>query len=374
MKHYSLVIILTIISIFCSAQQENLQLIVPQSKSKAQLKSSNKMDKNSEFNNQYKLETFVLDNGLTVYLNEDKNVPNIIGAVVIKTGGKYDPANATGTSHYLEHMMFKGNEIIGTTNYNEEKLILDEISKKYDELGKITDNEERKKIQKEINELSIKAGEFAIPNDLDKILDEIGSTFVNAFTSDEIVAYFNIFPSSQINKWLNVYSTRFQKPVFRLFQSELETVFEEKNMYADNMQTAIIENFYKNFYKNHPYGTQTVIGKPEHIKNPSQSTMQKMYDTYYVANNMALVLCGNFNSEEIKPLINKYFNDWRKGEIPKYPVYEEKPFNGEEIVKTRLAPIKLGIMGFRTVPNNSKDEIGLEICSALLNNSSETGL
>jgi predicted Zn-dependent peptidase len=328
---------------------------------------SQEKDKNPE------LRTFVLENGLTVYLNEDHSTPSVFGAVIIKTGGKYDLPHATGTSHYLEHMLFKGTDVIGTINYEEEKKYLDSIAVKYDELAGIEDEDQRKEIQKQINELSLKAGEYAIPNELDKILDMIGSTRVNAFTSNEIVAYFNVFPKSQMDNWLYIYSQRFINPVFRLFQSELETVFEEKNMYADNMMSTFIEKFYAKFYKNHPYGTQTILGSIDHIKNPSLTAMQKMYDTYYVANNMALILTGNFNTGEAEPMIKKYFGKWKNGEVPEFPEYSEKPFNGVEVVKDRITPIKVGVMGFRTIPVNHEDEIIFEVCQSLLNNSASTG-
>lgn len=320
-----------------------------------------------------KLKTLHLDNGLTVYINEDRSVPNVLGAVIIKTGGKYDPADHTGTSHYLEHMMFKGTDELGTIDYANEKLILDKIAVKYEELALVKEAEGRKEIQSEINKLSLEAGKYAIPNELDRVLDQMGSSMVNAFTSDEIVAYFNVFPKNQMEKWLFLYSHRFKNPVFRLFQSELETVFEEKNMYMDDFSTALIETYYKNLYKNHPYGTQTVIGTAEHIKNPSLNNMRKMYETYYVANNMALVLTGNFSTEEVVPMIEKYFGQWKKGEIPKYPEYNEEPFKGVVRVEERMTPIKVGLLGFRTVKASHDDEVALDVCSAILSNSSSTG-
>ena len=225
----------------------------------------------SQKNKSLEVVHYELPNGLSVYLNEDTNASVVLGAIAIKTGGKYDPADHTGTSHYLEHMMFKGTDEIGTIDYKAEKVYLDSIVMKYDELAATTDDVRRKEIQKEINALSLKAGKYAIPNELDKLLDGMGATMVNAFTSDEVVAYFNAFPVGQMEKWMELYSHRFKHPVFRLFQSELETVFEEKNMYADEFTSNLMESFLANFYRNHPYGTQTVIGKADHIKNLSQT-------------------------------------------------------------------------------------------------------
>lgn len=317
--------------------------------------------------------SYELPNGLTVILNEDPQASIVLGAIAIKTGGKYDPADHTGTSHYLEHMMFKGTDEIGTVDYKAEKIYLDSIVMKYDELGATTDETRRKEIQKEINSLSLKAGKYAIPNELDKMLDGMGATMVNAFTSEEVVAYFNEFPANQMEKWMELYSHRFKHPVFRLFQSELETVFEEKNMYADEFTSNLIESFFSHFYKNHPYGTQTVIGTADHIKNPSLTTMQQMYDTYYVPNNMALVMTGNFKISEVKQMIENYFGVWERRDVPVYPEYKEEPFNGVEYVEEAISPVRIGALGYRTVKIGDEDSYALEVCQALLNNSSSTG-
>ena len=327
----------------------------------------------SQGNKSLDVVSYELPNGLSVYLNEDPNASVVLGAIAIKTGGKYDPADHTGTSHYLEHMMFKGTDEIGTIDYKAEKVYLDSIVMKYDELAATIDDARRKEIQKEINALSLKAGKYAIPNELDKLLDGMGATMVNAFTSDEVVAYFNAFPVGQMEKWMELYSHRFKHPVFRLFQSELETVFEEKNMYADEFTSNLMESFMSHFYKKHPYGTQTVIGKADHIKNPSLTTMQKMYDTYYVANNMALIMTGNFKVSDVKPMIDKYFGEWKRGDVPEYPQYEEKPFNGVESVEVALSPVKMGVLGYRTVPMGDKISYVISVIEKLMNNSSSTG-
>ncbi len=316
---------------------------------------------------------YTLDNGLTVYLNEDHSKPEIFGAVVVNAGGKNDPKDATGIAHYFEHMMFKGTDKIGTLNWTSEKIYLDSISMLYDNLAKTTIDVDRKAIQLHINQLSLKAAEFAIPNEVDFILQNIGGTGLNAYTAEEQTVFFNSFPANQIEKWLDIYAERFRNPVFRLFQSELETVYEEKNMYADNPFSVLYEAFLKQLYKNHPYGQQPIIGFTEHLKNPRLSKMMEFFKTYYVANNMALILTGNFDSEKIKPMINAKFGSWPNREVPKFPVYDENPFVGREEVNVKLTPIAIGIMAFRAVPNNNPDELILDLCSELLSNQGETG-
>ena len=281
-----------------------------------------------------KIEVYELNNGLTVMLNEDKNASSIFGAVVVKGGGKQDPADATGIAHYLEHMLFKGTDQLGTVDYQSEKILLDSIEVFYDRLGSTIDEEDRTKIQKKINDLNVKASEYAIPNEFNKLMEGFGSTGVNAFTSNDVIAYVSQFPSHQTSKWLDINSHRFENPVYRLFQSELETVYEEKNRAMDNAFRVLFDKFFENFFKKHPYGQQNIIGTKEHLKNPSIRKMKEYYDEYYVANNMYLLLAGDFDAKSIKSKIEKSFGKLNSGPEPSFVSIDEDPFNQETYANT----------------------------------------
>ena len=259
---------------------------------------------------------FSLDNGLTVILSEDHSLPKVFGLVAVKAGGKNDPPDATGLAHYMEHMLFKGTTKLGTIDWEKEKVYMDSIILMYEQLAKEKNEKKRKQIQKVINELSIKANKYIIPNEFDKILKKIGADDVNAFTSYDMTVFYNSFPPSEIDKWLEIYSHRFINPVFRNFQAELETVYEEKNLYSDNFAFKLLEEFNKSFFKKHPYGQQPLIGTIEHLKNPSLHKMYEFYNTFYVPRNMALILVGDFNSEEIIPKIKEKFGVWKDKNLP----------------------------------------------------------
>ncbi|MBX3164226.1 MAG: insulinase family protein [Bacteroidetes bacterium] len=317
---------------------------------------------------------YKLENGFTVILNEDKTQSKVFGGVSVRAGSKNDPADATGMAHYMEHMLFKGTETLGTKNYEKEKPFLDSIYYYYDKMASVKNEKQRAAIRERINANSVEAGKYGMPNDFDKLLKSIGSTGVNAFTSDEITFYHNTFPPAQVERWLDIYAHRFQKPVFRSFQSELEVVYEEKNMGMDDFFTPLFEKCLSLIYKKHPYGTQTTIGTVEHLKNPSLTKMYQFFNTYYVANNMALVLSGNFDTEEVMPIIKEKFGKLRTGTVPEFPNYKEDDFKGREFYRVRMSPVKLGVMAYRSVPVGHADEITLEVLSAMLNNSSQTGL
>ena len=319
-----------------------------------------------------KTKTYHLDNGLKVVLCEKHDTPEIYGAVYVHAGSKNDPTDATGMAHYFEHIMFKGTDRIGTINWEKEKVYLDSISMMYDRLHETSDPAARQAIQMKINALSLASTDYAIPNEVDVILTQMGGKSLNAGTSYDQTMYYNIFPSNQLSKWMDVYVERFRNPVFRLFQSELEAVYEEKNMYGDGPINAFQEYMFKETFGEHPYG-RPVIGYTEHLKNPQPSKMREFYNTYYVANNMTLILVGDFNLEAVQPMIAEKFGTWRSGELPKEPTYTLPKFNGPTVKEVRLTPMKISALIFPGIKNSDPDMIPLSMtCSIFFNG--ETGL
>ena len=317
----------------------------------------------------------ILGNGLTVFIKEDHTQKDILGAVVVRGGAKLDPVDATGTAHYFEHMMFKGSTTLGTKDYISEKVYLDSIRDQYELLRLDKDNQEfRAAILKKIDRLSVKAAQYAIPNEFSKVMSSIGATGVNAYTTYENIVYHNSFPKQSIEQWVKLYVDRFQNPVFRLFQSELETVYEEKNRSMDNVFRVVMEEVYKGFYPKSIYGQKTVLGTVEDLKNPSIVSMETYFKDNYNANNMALVLIGDFETDEIIELLNSKFGRIRDGRKAVIPSMQEDAFDGRLVIKKRLSPIAFGVLGFRTVKISHDDEIILDVIAKLLTNNENTGL
>ncbi|MDR1406392.1 MAG: insulinase family protein [Prevotellaceae bacterium] len=316
---------------------------------------------------QLPLEVYQLPNGLTVILQEDHRRPEVQGYVSTRAGSVNEPVDATGLAHYLEHVLFKGTTQLGTVNWEQEKPHYDKIIELYDQLGKTKDKKQRDAIQLQINEASLKAAEYSVPNEFSRLIAQIGGTNLNAFTSYDNTAYHSTFPSSQLERWLTVYSHIFEQPVFRAFQSELETVYEEFNMYADRASDRIREELFKNIFKKTPYG-RDVIGLPEHLKNPSLTKLQQFFETFYVPNNMGLVLVGDFDSATARQYIEQTFGKWQSKPLPAAATEQEEPFKGREFLELKIGPIEEIILGFRTVSVRHEDDVALEICSALLSN------
>ena len=322
--------------------------------------------------NALKVKEYRLENGLTVWLNEDHSQPKVFGAVVVKAGAKDCPD--TGIAHYFEHMMFKGTDRIGTLDYEAEKVLLDSIAMKYDELAMTEDTAARARLQKEINELSIRSSEYVIPNEFNRLINRFGGSGLNAATSYDATIYFNTFSPQYMVQWAEINSERLINPVFRLFQSELETVYEEKNMYGDFIGGQVMDTLMARYFGPHPYA-YPIIGSTKNLKNPRLTEMHKFFEDYYVASNMALILSGDFDAQQVMPILEKAFSRIRSGNAPKQEKVMLPPFNGRETMKVKfpIPFIKAMGLGFRGVSANHEDQVALNIAVNLLNNSNGTG-
>src|ERR1051325_6605291 len=253
------------------------------------------------------VQIYELDNGLTVYLTENHQTPRFEAQIAVRAGSKNDPPESTGLAHYLEHMLFKGTTRMGTLDYQKENPHLDRILELYERHFHETDPDKRKAIYAEINQESQAAAPYEIPNEMDKLYKAMGEEGLNAHTSDEETVYQVNLPANRLESWAIIESERFQHPVFRLYQPELEIVYEEKNRTLDNKEAIIEFAVNKLLFKKHPYGQQTTIGEVEHLKNPSLKNMYEYYRKHYVPGNMAIVISGDIEPRKTIKLIEKFF-------------------------------------------------------------------
>lgn len=259
---------------------------------------------------------YTLDNGLTVILSPNPTEPRVQTLIAVRAGSKHDPAHATGLAHYLEHMLFKGTDRYGTKDWASEKREIAVIEDLYNQYNTTSDEDARRQIYRAIDSVSGVAARFAIPNEYDRMVAMIGATGTNAFTSTEQTVYVNEIPSNQIDRWLAIEAERFRAPVFRLFHTELEAVYEEKNLSIDRDGSRMWETLGAALFENHPYGTQTTIGTIEHLKNPSLSEIRKYYDAYYVPNNMAVIMAGDLDPEETIVAVRDAFSYMKPKPVP----------------------------------------------------------
>lgn len=317
------------------------------------------------------LTQYKLDNGLTVYLWEDHDKPDVTGYVAVRAGSIDEPAEYTGLAHYLEHMLFKGTQKIGALDWEKEKPHYEEIIRLYDQLALETDEKVRAELITKINEESMESAKYSTCEDFFILMDGIGATGVNAFTSYDMTCYHNSFPASNMYKWLTIFSDRLINPVFRTFQAELENVFEEYNMYQDNVSSHIRQELFGKVYAGSPYD-RDIIGLPEHLKNPRLSRLIEFYNTWYVPNNMALVIVGDFDTESTKPMIAETFGRLQPKELPARKTYEKTAMKGNYKYKIGYYPQIFWV--YDGVKMTDDDATALQFVISLLNNGTNTGL
>lgn len=254
---------------------------------------------------------YTLDNGMKVYLSVNKEKPRIQTFIAVRTGSRNDPAETTGLAHYFEHLMFKGTTHFGTSDYEKEKPLLDDIRARFEVYRKEKDPATRKQLYHEIDSVSQLAAQYNIPNEYDKLMASIGAQGSNAYTSNDVTCYTEDIPSNEVENWLKIQSDRFKNAVIRGFHTELETVYEEYNMSLARDMEKSFTALCKLLCPTHPYGTQTVIGTQDHLKNPSIVNIENYYKRYYVPNNIAVCMSGDFNPEKVIAQIDRYFGDWQ---------------------------------------------------------------
>lgn len=311
---------------------------------------------------------YTLNNGLKIYLSVYKNTPRIQTYIAVKAGSKNDPSDATGLAHYLEHMVFKGTSKLGSANWAQEKPILDAIEQQFEIYRKQKDSTIRAKIYAKIDSLSGIAAKFAIANEYDKATSVIGAKGTNAYTWVEQTVYVNDIPSNEIERWLKLESERFGELSPRLFHTELEAVYEEKNRGLDNDFNKVLEKSFASMFPNHQYGLQSTIGTIEHLKNPSITAIKNYFNTYYVPNNMAICMSGDLDPTATIRLIDQYWGTKQSKPVPVFSSYQEEEITSP-IEKTVLGPSQeMLFMSYRFPGANSKDAMVMEMFSRILSN------
>ena len=312
---------------------------------------------------------YTLDNGLTVYLSVNNEEPRIQTFIAVRTGSKNDPAETTGLAHYLEHLMFKGTDKFGTTDYEAEKPFLDEIEKRYEVYRTLTDPEERRQAYHEIDSISQLAAQYFIPNEYDKLMSTIGAEGTNAYTSNDVTCYTEDIPSNEVENWAKIQADRFQNMVIRGFHTELEAVYEEYNIGIAQDNEKVWEALSALLFPTHPYGTQTTIGTQEHLKNPSIVNIKNYFNKWYRPNNVAICMAGDFNPDDVIAIIDKYFGEWQPGDDVKQPEFAAlKPITTPHDTTVYGLEAENLMIGWRFDRGNSLQCDTLDIIGEMLSN------
>ena len=292
-----------------------------------------------------------LSNGMKVLLLERNDAPSISGGWVARVGSVDERPGITGMAHLFEHMMFKGTPTIGTQDYEKDLEIIAAQEKVRDAMraeerrmramwrrGEITDLQdpdqktaERKRLNEEFKKLGEDHRKVIVKNEFDRIYTANGGSRMNAYTSYDHTAYFISVPANKLELFMWMESERLLRPVFREFYAERDVVFEERRMRTESTPLGkFFESFNSLFWESHPY-SWPIIGWPSDIPAISKKQADAFYATYYMPQNLTLVLVGDFKTKPALAMAEKYFGRLKKGEgLPPDVVTLEQPQKAEK--------------------------------------------
>ncbi len=312
---------------------------------------------------------YTLDNGLKVFMSVYKDAPKIQTYIAVRAGSKNGPHETTGLAHYLEHMMFKGTQKLGTTDWEKEKVLIQKIEGLFEGYRQVENEQLRAQIYHLIDSLSYEASKIAIANEYDKAMSAIGSTGTNAFTSNDYTMYVENIPNNQLDTWCEIEADRFQNLVLRLFHTELETIYEEKNMSLTKDNRKANDAMFAALFPHHPYGNQTTLGSQEHLKNPSMLNIRNFVAQYYVPNNICISLAGDFDPEEAIKIIDKYWGNMKPSTVPELKYEKEAPITSVQTVNVKGLDAENTIRAYRLDNGNgSRDALLAQLLESVLNN------
>lgn len=330
----------------------------------------------------------ILENGMRLLLVPREGDPNIACGWVARVGSVNERPGVTGVAHLFEHMMFKGTKTIGTKDIDRDL----EIIAKLDVLkGQIREEEAKlveayrvgriedptapanrtprhSELLAEFNNLLKVQSELLVKDEFTRIYTAEGASGMNAFTSNDLTAYFVNVPSNKLELWFWMESDRLANPVFREFYAERDVVREERRLRTDSTPTGKIdEQFEAMFWQASPY-SWPVIGWSNDVENISREEALEFFHIYYAPNNLTMVLVGDFEPDEAIAMAEKYLARLKRGEKAPPPMRtrEIKQLAEKRLIAYAETRPTVRIR-YHTVPDAHVDEPALLVLGSILN-------
>lgn len=328
-----------------------------------------------------------LDNGMQVLMVERHESPTIMAAIAARVGSVNEMPGITGISHLFEHMMFKGTKTIGTTDIDKELAIMaqldslrtlmraeERIMRENLRRGQITDmldpgakTPRYRELDKVFDSLVLEERKLIVKDQLDDLYSRNGGFFLNAFTSEDMTAYFVRLPKNKIELYMWLESDRFNDPVFREFYSERDVVREERRLSMESTPTGSIdEDFQAMFWKSSAYGW-SVIGWASDLGSITKEQADTYFDTYYAPNNLTMILVGDLDPDEMIKMVRKYFDRIPRGKVapPDVITLEEKQFGEKRMVAEAECSPRAEVW-YHTVAWKHKDSYPLMVLAGVM--------
>ena len=253
---------------------------------------------------------FALDNGMRFIVLERHEAPVVSFMTYVDVGSAQEEPGKTGAAHFLEHLAFKGTPRIGTTNYEAEQPLLEQMDSLFEQLQTAIANDQPDdvdRLQQEFDQVRAAASEYVIQNEYGQIVEQAGGVGLNATTSADATRYFYSFPANKLELWMSLESERFLEPVFREFYEEKDVILEERRMRTDNSPIGkMFEVFLETALPGHPYG-RPIIGYAEDLQSMTRQDIEDFFNRYYTPSHIIATVVGDVDPDQVKQLADVYF-------------------------------------------------------------------
>ncbi len=314
---------------------------------------------------------FTLDNGLQVIVIERDVAPVASFVTHVGVGSVNEQVGQTGLTHVFEHMAFKGTSTIGTTNWEEEKQVMEQMDEAYREwlMESRSPNPDQERLDllwNRFEQLQEEAGEYVVNNEFSEIVEREGAVGLNAFVSADETAFFYSLPENKAELWFALEADRFMNPAMREFYVEKDVIMEERRDRVDNspfgrLIEELISTAFSAFpYKNHP------IGWPSDIEAVTIQDAREFYERHYVPTNLTISVAGDVDPEQIRSYAEKYFGPMPEASPAPGVMTIEPEQRGERrfVIEEDSQPILL--MGYHSMDMNHPDAVVMDIMSGVL--------
>lgn len=314
---------------------------------------------------------FTLENGLHFIIVERNVAPVASFVTFVDIGSANEPVNHTGIAHIFEHMVFKGSENVGTSDWESEREVIEKMDDAYrawlaERSAPDSDREKEEQYRRDFEKYQEEAAGYVVSNEFSRIVEREGGTGLNAFTSTDATGYFYSLPQNKAELWFSLESDRFKNPVFREFYVEKEVILEERRMRTDSSPVGrLIEEFMSVAYSAHPYGNP-VIGWPSDIKATTIRDTREFFRTYYVPQNMTVAIAGDVDPAKMRDLAETYFGDIPPAVSSPAVMTKEPEQRGERRFSIEEESQPIFLAGYHTVSHRHPDWPALQILGSVI--------
>ncbi len=313
-----------------------------------------------------------LKNGMKLLLVERHSSPTVSSWIRFRVGSVNEKSDERGIAHLLEHMLFKGTKSLGTTDYAQEKPLLDRIEQTAQEILKEKaknsgkSNDKTTRLEDELARLESEASKFVIKDEFFELYSKNGGVGYNAFTGRDGTTYLINLPSNKLELWGAIESDRMRNAVFREFYTERSVVMEERRRsYEADPGSRLWELFIASSYMVHPYGEPT-IGWMSDIENLTRTKAERFFHSYYSPSNAIVAIVGDIDAKKTISMVEKYFGSIPPGVLPSPVTDREPPQGGEKRIELMADAEPSLLIGFHKPAIRDTDDYVFDMISMLL--------